>query len=147
MGGGGVERELLVISPEVEGVALSVAVETVEEVACEVHTEATASGAAAVGSRAAERAGSAMLIAVLLRRMPVDPLQDVLDIQTLPQRLVINARHGRSVTAQPMGPGRRLANLLLLLGAVLAIRSAFKLLDDRAIHHAIEQGHDQRRIA
>ena len=89
--GGFVESELLVIGPEVEGIAAAVAVEAVKDVAGEVNAEATPRGRAAVGSLPAERAWAAMLMATLLRRMPVHPLQDVLDFHTLPQPAVVDA--------------------------------------------------------
>ena len=95
MMGGFVESELLVISPEVERIAATVAVEAVKDVAGEVNAEATPRGWAAGGRVPAERTGAAMLFASLLRRMPMHPLKDVLDVQTLPQPVVIDARHVR----------------------------------------------------
>lgn len=91
--GGFVETELLVTSPEVEGIAVAAAVEAAKDVAGEVNAEATPRGWAAVGSLLAERAWAAMLMAPLLRRMPMHLFKDVLDAQTLPQPFVIDARH------------------------------------------------------
>ena len=79
--GGGVEGELVVGAPEVQGVAADAAFETVVDVATRVHGE-TAGWDTGCVNRFAERAAAAKLIAATDTRLPGQPTKYLFDLET-----------------------------------------------------------------